>query len=125
MKNAGARWTKEESDLVWNMYGSHHSIAEIAELVGRTAYAVEVHIKLRRAGPEKRAQWRKTYNENRRIKTRESEERIYNHDGAVIFRPSPEMFEDRYRRTSMPPRDLTGILMGDPPVGLSALERRT
>lgn len=31
---------------------------------------------------------------------------------------------DRDRRLAAPPRDLTGALMGDPPLGHSALDRR-
>lgn len=125
MKKAGSRWTENESDMVWSMYGAGYSVQQLAEIVGRTEYAVSVHIKLRRAGPEKRAKWRKTYNENRRLRRYESEERIYSRDSSLIFRPTEAMLSDRLRRELMPHRDLTGILMGDPPVGLSALERRT
>lgn len=38
-------------------------------------------------------------------------------------RPSPEMLADAARRANAP-RDLTAMLMGDPPRGCSALDRR-
>jgi transposase-like protein len=42
--------------------------------------------------------------------------------------PSPEalrkVLADRNYRRSLPDRDLTAVLCGDPPVGLSALEKR-
>jgi transposase-like protein len=37
---------------------------------------------------------------------------------------SPSQWEERDRRLAAPPRDLTGAMLGDPPVGFSALERR-
>lgn len=39
--------------------------------------------------------------------------------------PSSECLLERDRRRYASPRDLTAALMGDPPVGFSALERRT
>lgn len=37
----------------------------------------------------------------------------------------PEVWEDRNRRLMAQPRDLSGALFNDPPIGFSALERRT
>jgi transposase-like protein len=48
--------------------------------------------------------------------------------GGVDQVPSPEalrkVLADRNYRRSLPDRDLTAVLCGDPPVGLSALEKR-
>ena len=39
--------------------------------------------------------------------------------------PSPRALADRARRQAMPEsRDLTGILLGDPPAGRSALDQK-
>ena len=46
------------------------------------------------------------------------------HRGTEI-EPSPKALADRARRTAQPEaRDLTGILLGDPPAGRSALDQK-
>ena len=40
------------------------------------------------------------------------------------MRPAREAIEERDRRRQLEPRDLTARLMGDPPKGFSALERK-
>ena len=42
----------------------------------------------------------------------------------IASKPKPEVLEEASRRMSAP-RTLTGAIMGDPPIGYSALERRT
>jgi len=39
-------------------------------------------------------------------------------------RPSDEVIAEAQRRAAAVPRDLTGMLLGDPPVGFSMLDRR-
>jgi hypothetical protein len=39
--------------------------------------------------------------------------------------PTPEQLARRDVRSAAPARDLTGALMGDPPLGYSALDRRS
>lgn len=48
---------------------------------------------------------------------------IHSTSGTPI-RPSDRAVADMLARRSAPPRDLTGALMGDPPRGYSALDRR-
>lgn len=42
----------------------------------------------------------------------------------VVNRPSPEQFRDRDRREALPACDLTGLILGDPKVGQSALDKK-
>ena len=47
------------------------------------------------------------------------------HQPADYTQPDPGALADRARRMLMPEtRDLTGLLMGDPPAGRSALDRK-
>lgn len=39
-------------------------------------------------------------------------------------RPTAAQIEDAIRRAMMPARDLTGLILGDPPVGRSALDEK-
>jgi hypothetical protein len=47
------------------------------------------------------------------------------HKFVKIFRVPESIIRDRNYRASLAPRDLTAAFFGDPPVGYSALERRT
>lgn len=42
----------------------------------------------------------------------------------TLDRPSIEQFIDRDIRMALPARDLTGLILGDPPVGRSALDKK-
>lgn len=39
-------------------------------------------------------------------------------------RPSAQQFIDRDIRLALPARDLTGLILGDPPIGRSALDKK-
>lgn len=102
------RWTKDESDLAARLRREGLSNGEIGQRLDRTAQSVHRHL------------YTREHPEQSIVSFRDLDLSC-----ATISRPTPEMMEDRFQRQLMPPRDLTGILMGDPPVGLSALERRT
>lgn len=116
------KWSQEDSDEAQRMHDAGKTDEEIGARFSRTANGVRTHLQLRRLGPEKRKQYLRTRNA-KRPKTLPTE-RPLDLEAAVIFRPTAEMLADRDRRAVMPCRDLTSILMGDPPIGLSALDQR-
>lgn len=100
------KWTKDESNLAARLRSEGIDDAEIGRRLDRTAMSVHRHL------------YTREHPEQSIVSMRDLDLSC-----AVISRPTPEMLEDRFRRQLMPTRDLTGALMGDPPVGLSALER--
>jgi len=125
MGQLGWFWTKEDTELVMRLHSERVPYAEIGLKLNRTANSVKNHIARLKVGPDRVAEYRRKGELNRRMKKNEENAFDPKRENDVVFRPTTAMLEDRFKRELLPPRDLTGILMGDPPVGLSALERRT
>jgi hypothetical protein len=121
----GYHWTEEESAMVMKLRSERAKYTDIAVVMNRSVQSIKNHVARVLIGPEKVAEYRRIAEMNRCSKKRERNGYDPKRENDVVFRPTAEMLEDRFKRELMPPRDLTGILMGDPPVGLSALERRT
>jgi len=122
---APRKWSQHDSDEAQSMHDAGASSEEIGKRFGRTASAIDMHLKLRRLGPDKCAQYAAVRNKRRAKKAAPKQyptERDM--DASISFRPTSEMMRDRDMRAALPHRDLTGILCGDPPIGLSALEMR-
>lgn len=116
-------WSDEDRERAWELRNQGLTYQQIAEKIYRTRDAVSFFFHAARVGPERV----KSYQENSRRTPREKtilSSRPLDHECAVIHRPTPQMLADRDKRLALPPRDLTGAMFGDPPLGLSALERR-
>lgn len=115
----GVALTPEEITKLYALKASGLSTLEIALALGKKYNTILHRIYWDAKTPEERelhrrkqASWRK-----KRTTTAVIAE-------TVLTRPTPEMIRDRDIRALMPHRDLTAILCGDPPVGMSALEGR-
>lgn len=104
------------------MIGNGVSQAEMARALKRTVKAVNNKIHWLGRSQD----YRDNYNKRRRVKYK-----IETHDtravvgnlGKTAGRPSHDMLIDRDRR-AMAPRSLTAMIFGDPPPGMSALDKR-
>lgn len=107
-------WTAEEDDFAQRM-NRQMTRKAIGKVLGRTKNAVTGGLRLLAMTPEERRNLH-AYRSQLRQKVDPNDPPIY--------RPTPEMLHDRDVRSMLPHRDLTGAFLGDPPVGLSALEGR-
>ena len=95
-------WTVAETELAFELVGRRASEEECRAAVGRGRMACIARVDRVRS-EAKRATAGRTDTRPQRV---------------------PEHVFERARiRASAPPRDLTGLVMGDPPKGYSALER--
>ena len=119
------RWSKHESDRAQRLKDGGKTHREIGKILGRSSQSICLHLYERRMTPERLAEHRamKLRSRNRTAKTIETA-RPLDLGIQTVNRPTAEMLADRDRRAVMPYRDLTSILCGDPPLGLSALDGR-
>ncbi len=120
----GTPYSEEETARLMEMWrGSLLTQKEIAAVLGRTLRSVRHRIEYVTMTPERREEVKERVNASRR----ERDKTASPLPGAdrVAARPTipPEVIDDRNRRL-MAARDLTAMLMGDPPQGYSALGRR-
>lgn len=108
-------WTQDEIDSVYRLKEAGMTPQQIAKQIGRSQTAVYFRL-AGKYDPEHRAKRNAEYR-------MEYPSRAV--DMPVDARPPMEVIAERNRRMSLPCRDLTASLFGDPPVGLSALERRS
>ena len=132
-------WTEDRVDRLKQLYVEGYSCSQIARELGvvtRNGVIGKVH----RLGLEKRGipkaqqktrrfkhqtgrELKRQGNNRRRLNGRAPSDRRQQYPISAS-KPKPELLEDAARRL-LAPRTLTGEIMGDPPVGYSALERRT
>lgn len=123
------KWTDEEMAFAFKAANARpigKPLAEvsrdIAAALGKSGKAVEQKLARLLMSPETKA--RRAEMERARYAKRVQDCNPYGNRQIVIFRPTPEMIDARDARSNAGPRDLTGAIAGDPPVGYSALERR-
>lgn len=126
---SSVKWTDEEMAFAFKAANARPVGKPLAELsrdiaaaLGKTGKAVEQKLARLLMSPEKKA--RRAETERARYAKRVKDCNPYGNRQKLIFRPTPEMVSAQHARNSAGPRDLTGALCGDPPVGYSALERR-
>lgn len=98
----GIAWTEEECARAVAMRNQGMSIGKIADRLGRSFGSAQSQLMYRH----------------------EDGTRVATHNPGPAPSIPESVLADRDRRMAMYPRDLTAALMGDPPVGYSALERR-
>ena len=102
-------WTTEEVQQAKTLYAEGQSVREIAIAMDRTVDSVrrklvKLHAPSGRSG---------------RLESSFLHPRA---DAVQAGRPTNEMLRERDIRNAAPVRDLTGLLLGDPPVGYAALD---
>ena len=124
-------WQEKEKARAVKLRKKGWSFDRIAKALGRTEMSVRAFIIRENRSPEEKRRQQDQENECRKRNRREGRIRSdYIKTGKVHFnyakpaeRPTPEMMSDRDVRACLPRRDLTAVLLGDPPIGLSALDR--
>lgn len=119
--NAGGqrRWKKEEDQKATSMAATGNTAGEIADATRRTIGAVKSRLRYLGLSNERRLAESRLREASRKPVIRMKIAHLYERAPVV----PPEVTEDRNQR-GRAARDLTGVLMGDPPRGYSALERR-
>ncbi len=97
----------------------------MAAKLNRTERSVRAFITRATCTPEQRRKQQDAENAWRRQYRRDYIRTGYSKEENVRAseRPSHDLLRERDRRLSLPCRDLTSAFFGDPPVGLSALDR--
>lgn len=108
----GRSWSSDDESQLCFLSRKGITNEDLAARFGRTIYGIKSRLRLLRMSPAERAS-----REHQKVAHRLHEQP----DRPVI----PQcVIDDRDHRSMLPPRDLTAALLGDPPVGYSALERR-
>ena len=112
-------WTEEEKQFAVSQRLQSVPWAEIAaQLPGRTIQAVKLKVAYVLLTPEQKA--RRLETERRRYRSR-----VPSRDAETVSaRPTDSQLNERNIRLTSAPRDLTALMMGDPPRGWSALDRK-
>ncbi|WP_425991328.1 hypothetical protein [Afipia sp. DC4300-2b1] len=116
-------WTEERLAKLNAEYAEGIPLQDIADHLGTSKRTVENRLYWLRMTPERRAARRQKINEYRRALKKE-DTRVTIEQVQVSARPSEEQLRQRDAREMLPYRDLTAMLCGDPPIGLSALDQR-
>ncbi len=122
-----ANWSDQQQTTMCRLYLAGEPRAVIAETMGLTEDAIKHRIEATEfTKAEKRAR-RVAYKALRylRKKIEIRSPYDYSYKRSNEERPSEAALCERGVRLSVPPRDLTAALCGDPRPGYSALERRT
>jgi hypothetical protein len=127
MSREYTRWTFVEITRLRKMLEEGKSREHIASILGMSVQRVSERIKQENTSPEqKRAKYERAKALREKNKT-EKPRRLVSHPryDAVLphGRPTAEMLEKAHLR-SIAPRSLSATLLGDPPVGYSALDQR-
>lgn len=120
------KWSEEDIATLHRMLAKDYCNAEIGLALGRSKYAVQTYRRDQARTEEQRAIRRARANELARDTKKNTARRaaMCSYGERPADRPSIDLLLERDRRLALRPRDLTGVLMGDPPIGESALERR-
>lgn len=118
-KPARRPWTPEEDAELRRLRALRRSYVEIAADFNRTPVSVRARWEFLTASPEAHAARRER---QRRRGRRVGQPQINRSEGEA--RPPEEVYAERAARFAAGWRSLTARLMGDPPIGRSALDRR-
>lgn len=121
-------WSASEAELAYKLWKSGVSYESIAARLKRNTKNVQHRIMLAKADPERRADIlaRKSEQNRRRVEARISErvmDRVL--PASEAGQIDTERLREREIRRAAQYRDLTGMLLGDPPIGFSALDRQS
>ena len=115
-------WSEQRLATLYAMKAAGASIGEIAKAMGVLAKSVDGRLRYDAMTPAQRDERRS------RVRARAIErvpDRRALHDKVLVdARPSDEQIKQRDVRMAMPYRDLTAFMLGDPPIGFSALDQR-
>lgn len=117
-----AKFCGAKRDRLLKLQAEGKSRKEIARIVGISYKRVLRQLWWANMPPEKYAEKRERLNAPRRLAIKSP--RTLDVYVTVASRPSHQQIKDRDARFALPVRDLTAAFFGDPPIGLSALERR-
>lgn len=115
-------WSAEDWQRVQDMLKDGKTPLQIGASVGRTAHQVRSKIQWERTPEQKREERRLLINA-RRNASGEYKSTPRPHGYVAGHRPAPGMLEEAQRRLYAP-RTISQMLMGDPPPGYSALDRK-
>lgn len=120
-------WTFVEVTRLRKMLENGESRKHIASVLGMPVQRVIDRIKHENRTPERnRERYERAMalrEKNKIDKPRRSISHPHGTPVVSTVRPTPEMLEEAYIRSNAP-RSLSATLLGDPPVGYSALDRR-
>lgn len=135
MRSQGYRWPQGMWERADAMLKSGKTYKDVAEELRIPILSLRNKAKWEQMSPERRARKRDKAREYRgyylrEIKPKRAYEPLHTPPRLQFaierpaHKPSEKLIADRDYRLSLPPRDLTAALLGDPPPGYSALERR-
>lgn len=114
-------WSAEETSELLRMKEAGHSIEVIACSLRRTFHSVKERWRWARTSEEQKQDKIKGAMARRRASGVAPSCQLH---AVTTVRPPTELLMEREYRLSLPCRDLTAALFGDPPPGYSALDRR-
>lgn len=123
-------WTQKDVRLLRKLMSEGRSVRQIAMHFGCTDDRIRDRIKIDSMTPDARkanAARAKAWREKQKAAGKNPKKPVGNpRRGTVssIARPSGEVLADAQRRSLAQHRSLAAALMGDPPIGRSALDRR-
>lgn len=118
-------WTARDDARLLEMAEAGTDLADVAYEFRRTVASIKARLKLLRMTPEKRAAELANFRKRNRLRRRA----VYYEATGKRCVPGKPIHDAAMRSrlaeaASLRPRDLTGAIMGDPPVGRSALDAR-
>ncbi len=117
-------WTAKRLEFLYLLRAQKVTVQEIADRLCLKKRVVENRLYWDKLTPLERTARRAKINERRRAEKLASETRITVEKIDVSARPTVEQIRSRDLRATLPYRDLTAMLCGDPPLGMSALDAR-
>ena len=119
----GRKWTKEESETLVRLRMLSISFEEIASRLNRTRKAVEWRWQVLHFTPEKKERYRQSKNANSgKYRKRAKKTNPLRFVPEKMLAPDIVLIERDIRLAAR--RTITASIMGDPPPGFSALDRR-
>jgi hypothetical protein len=119
------RWTEVEINKLHDLYNRGFTRAAMAAQLNMTEERVRQRLQWEsNAGTLISARRRRRAAQRLVTKLEQRSERQYFDRVAPSVKPTDEALRLREARMASAPRDLTGLIMGDPPIGFSALEQR-
>lgn len=115
------KWTDEETERLLSMVKLNTPFREIASTLGRSIKSVQTRYEYVNLTPRQREERKQrlyaTRHKQTPVRRRESDRLL------TSSRPDAATLDERDLRNAAPVRDLTGLLLGDPPRGYSALDQ--
>ena len=119
-----SKWTEVQLAELYRLKGEGKSALEIAEIMGCKRSRIDERLRRDRMTPEQRRAHEKQKTEWARKNGGGTQRQSYRPASTTIAsRPSDELIAEARRRADAP-RSLSAMLLGDPPRGFSALDRK-